>query len=100
MDRDQAFRLALVVERRARTDANSWVGRLQQQAHLVAHGRAAQVIEPHKTTPDPLRTALAREWYVRVFDDQIRKRLGVAEPKIAVTATETEHVADPPVQVR
>lgn len=78
MNQDWAFRLALVVERAAKIDANTWVARLQQQAHLVAHGRAAQVIEPHKTTLDPLRTALTREWYVRVFDDQVRKRLGVA----------------------
>ncbi len=48
MNRDQAYRLALVVERAARTDAAAWVARLQQQTHLVAHGRAAQLIEPHK----------------------------------------------------
>lgn len=94
MHRDQAFRMALVVERMARTDAGAWVRRLRQQAHLVAHGRAAQVIEPQRTTPDPLRTALSREWYVRVFEDQVRQDLGVKRPEIAVTPTETEHVAE------
>ncbi len=49
---------------------------------------------PTRTTPDPLRTALTREWYVRVFGDQVRHDLGVPEPEIAVTATETEHVAE------
>ena len=94
MDRDQALRLAVVVERRARTDAATWVDRLQQQAHLVARGRAEQVIEPQRATSDPLRTAVTREWYVRVFEDQVRQALGVAKSEIAVTSTETEHVAE------
>ena len=73
MNRDQAFRLALVVERRARLDAAIWVERLPQQALLIARGRADQVIEPNHTTRDPLRAALAREWHVRVFEDQVRQ---------------------------
>lgn len=70
MPRDHAFRLALVIERRARADADAWSARiLQQGARLLARGRAHQVINPTAESSDPLRTNLMREWYVRVFED-------------------------------
>lgn len=92
MDRDQAYRLALVLEARARLDASTWVARLPRQVSLLARGRADQIIEPDRA--DPLRTSLAREWYVRVFTDEARNQLGLGRPEVEVTATETEHLAE------
>ena len=92
MDRDQAYRLALVLEARARLDASTWVARLPRQVNLLARGRADQIIEPNRA--DPLRTALAQEWYVRVFTDHARNQLGLGQPGIEVTSTETEHLAE------
>lgn len=92
MDRDQAYRMALVVETRARLDAREWVARLPRQVSVLARGRADQVLEPDRG--DPLRTSLAREWYVRVFTDQARNQLGLGRPEVEVTPTETEHLAE------
>ena len=92
MDRDQAYRLALVVEARARLDAREWVARLPRQVSVLARGRADQILEPDRD--DPLRTALAREWYVRVFTDEARNQLGLGRPEVEVTPTETEHLAE------
>lgn len=39
MDRDQAYRLALMVEARAQFDANTWVARLPRRLSLLARGR-------------------------------------------------------------
>lgn len=92
MDRDQAYRLALVLQARARLDASTWVARLPRQVSLLARGRADQIVEPDRG--DPLRTALAREWYVRVFTDEARNQLGLGRPEVEVTPTETEHLAE------
>lgn len=92
MDRDQAYRLALIVEARARLDARSWVARLPRQVSVLARGRADQILEPDRD--DPLRAALKREWYVRVFTDEARNRLGLGRPEVEVTPTETEHLAE------
>lgn len=93
MDRDQAYRLALMLEARARLDASTWVARLPRQLSLLARGRADQIIEPNQSK-DPLRAALSREWYVRVFTDHARNQLGLGQPGVKVTPTETEHLAE------
>lgn len=93
MDRDQAYRLALMLEARARLDASTWVARLPRQLSLLARGRADQIIEPNQSK-DPLRAALSREWYVRVFTDHARNELGLGQPGVKVTPTETEHLAE------
>lgn len=93
MDRDQAYRLALLLEARARLDASTWVARLPRQLSLLARGRADQIIDTTRTD-DPLRTALSREWYVRVFTDHARNQLGLGQPGVEVTPTETEHLAE------
>ena len=92
IDRDQAYRLALIVEARARLDARTWVARLPRQVSALARGRADQILEPDRD--DPLRAALKREWYVRVFTDEARNRLGLGRPEVEVTSTETEHLAE------
>jgi len=92
MDRDKAYRLALIVEARARLDARSWVARLPRQVSVLARGRADQILEPDRA--DPLRAALKREWYVRVFTDEARNQLGLGRPEVEVTSTETEHLAE------
>jgi len=58
----------------------------------LARGRADQILEPDRA--DPLRAALKREWYVRVFTDEARNRLGLGRPEVEVTPTETEHLAE------
>ena len=45
MDRDQAYRLALVLQARARLDASTWVARLPRQVSLLARGRADQIVK-------------------------------------------------------
>lgn len=93
MNRDDAYRLALMLEARARLDAGTWIARLPRQLSLLARGRFDQVIEPSQSN-DPLRSALSREWYVRVFTDHARNQLGLGQVGVEVTPTETEHLAE------
>ena len=90
--RDIALRIAVTTEQRARDDAGRWINRLPDQARLVGQGRAERVFDA--TGADPLRAALAREWFTRVFEDETRKQLDQVHPDTAVTQTETEHVAE------
>lgn len=90
--RDIALRIAVITEQRARQEARRWTDKLPEQAGLVGRGRAERILDA--TGADPLRAALAKEWFTRVFEDETRKRLGQIQSDTAVTKTETEHVAE------
>lgn len=92
MHRDIALRMAVITEQRARQEARRWAEKLPEQAGLVGRGRAERILDA--TGTDPLRAALAREWFARVFEDEVRKHLGRVQPDTAVSKTETEHVAE------
>lgn len=90
--RYQALRLAVNLEDRARAAAKRWIEQLPEQAALIGRGRAERTID--STGADPLRAALSREWFARVFEDEALKRMGRRRPETAVSKTETEHVAE------
>lgn len=90
--RHQALRLAVNLEDHARAAAKRWIEQLPEQAGLIGKGRAERTID--STGADPLRAALSREWFARVFEDEALKRMGRRQPETAVSKTETEHVAE------
>lgn len=90
--RHVALRLAVNLEDTARAAARRWIEQLPDQAPLIGRGRAERTIDTHGA--DPLRAALSREWFARVFEDEALRQLGRHHPEKAVTQTETEHVAE------
>lgn len=88
-----ALRVTAVVEQRARTDANKAVENWYTSARLAAVGRAEQIITPARLSTSPERIAMLREWYRRVFHEQVRIGLAINKLETAITTTEIEQVA-------
>lgn len=83
--------IALITEQRARQEARRWINHLPNQAHLVGRGQAERALD--STGADPLRAALAREWFTRVFEDETRNNSAKSTAKPPSPKPRTGHRA-------
>ena len=91
---DSAVTVAAVVWRRAQHDSSVAVTQLWTDLDAAATGRSHDLVPAAATGDDTkLRAAMLRQWYRRVYLNQVRAELGLLTPLRQVSDAEADAVA-------